>query len=170
MGGAVGTHQLHQAPIQPSLSGLVGLSSRGPTLKRWAIFGCPSGTNLCDVMSLVQHPDANIAVRNSRSIKLRRTAHGLLCALTNLINIMKKLILSIIPALALALSAQAGDVSTKITGVHLCCPSCVKGVDKAVAEVPGVTAAASQDDGTVTLTGPDTATVQKAADALVAAG
>ena len=83
---------------------------------------------------------------------------------------MKKLILSVIPALALAMSAQAGDVSTKITGVHICCPSCVKGVDKAVAEVPGVTAAASQDDGTVTLTGPDTATVQKAADALVAAG
>jgi len=33
-----------------------------------------------------------------------------------------------------------------------------------------VKASASQDDGTITLTGPDAASVQKAADALVAAG
>ena len=83
---------------------------------------------------------------------------------------MKNIIVSLIASLALTSPVWAGDVSDKLTDVHLCCPSCVKGVQKAVGEVPGVTATASQDDGTVTLTGPDNATVQKAADALVAAG
>jgi len=72
--------------------------------------------------------------------------------------------------LAMAFSAQAADVSVKLTDVHLCCQSCVKGVQKAVSTVPGVTAAADMDDGTVSLTGPDTATVQKAVDALTSAG
>ncbi len=72
--------------------------------------------------------------------------------------------------LALAFSATAAEVTTTITDVHLCCQSCVKGVAKAVADVPGLTAKADQDAETVTLTGPDTATVQKGADALVAAG
>src|SRR5947209_5443696 len=83
---------------------------------------------------------------------------------------MKNIIISLTATLALILPARAADVSVKLTGVHLCCQSCVKGVDKAVGKVPGATASASQDDGTVTLTGPDKATVQKAADALVAAG
>jgi len=83
---------------------------------------------------------------------------------------MKKLFLSAIIASALALSAQAADVSTKISDVHLCCQSCVKGVEKAVANVNGVTATVDKDAGTVTLTGPDAASVQKAAAALVAAG
>ena len=73
-------------------------------------------------------------------------------------------------ALALALSARAADVTVTITNVHICCQSCVKGVAKAVADVNGLTAKADQDAGTVTLTGSDTATVQKGADALVAAG
>jgi len=83
---------------------------------------------------------------------------------------MKNKIVSLIATFALTSPVWAGDLSDKLTDVHLCCPSCVKGVQKAVGEVPGVTATASQDDGTVTLTGPDNATVQKAADALVAAG
>src|SRR5207245_224850 len=58
----------------------------------------------------------------------------------------------------------------KITNVHLCCKSCVTGVEKAVGAVPDAKATVDQDAGTVTLTGPDAATVQKAADALVAAG
>src|SRR5712691_13204220 len=83
---------------------------------------------------------------------------------------MKNLALSLTAILTLVLPARAADVSVKITDVHLCCQNCVKGVDKAVAKVSGVSASASQDDSTVTLTGPDKATVQKAADALVAAG
>src|SRR6266536_2080815 len=83
---------------------------------------------------------------------------------------MKNLIVTAVAAFALTVSVRAGEVSDKLTDVHLCCPSCVKGVKKAVEGVQGVTASANQDEGTVTLTGPDTATVQKAADALIAAG
>jgi copper chaperone CopZ len=72
--------------------------------------------------------------------------------------------------LALTLTARAADVTVTITDVHICCQSCVKGVAKAVADVPGLTAKADEDASTVMLTGPDTATVQKGADALVAAG
>jgi copper chaperone CopZ len=83
---------------------------------------------------------------------------------------MKNILIGLATSLAFVFTAEAADVSVKLTGVHLCCQNCVKGVDKAVGKVSGVTAASSQDDSTVTLTGPDKATVQKAADALVAAG
>jgi len=83
---------------------------------------------------------------------------------------MKTILLSIAAAVALNFSAQAADVTTKISQVHLCCKSCVTGVEKAVATVPGAKAEADQDDGTVTLSGPDAATVQKAAAALTRAG
>ena len=83
---------------------------------------------------------------------------------------MKNRIASVIITFALTLSAWAADVTAKISDVHLCCKNCVTGVEKAVGEVPGVTAAVDKDAGTVSLTGPDAATVQKAANALVAAG
>ena len=65
-------------------------------------------------------------------------------------------------ALAFTLTARAADVTATLTDVHICCQSCVKGVATAVAGIKGLTAKADQDAGTVTLTGPDTATVQKA--------
>src|ERR1017187_9627196 len=83
---------------------------------------------------------------------------------------MKIIVTSLVTAFALALSVQAADVSVKLGDVHLCCQNCVKGVQTAVGKVQGATASVDQDEGTVTLTGPDKATVQKAADALVAAG
>lgn len=83
---------------------------------------------------------------------------------------MKTILSSIVIGLALTIAARAADVSTTISDVHLCCQSCVKRVDKAVADVKGVKAKADMDAETVTLTGPDIASVQKAADALVAAG
>jgi copper chaperone CopZ len=83
---------------------------------------------------------------------------------------MKNIFSAIVLALGLTVSAGAADVTVTITDVHLCCPSCVKGVAKAVADVNGLTAKADEDAGTVTLTGPDTETVQKGADALVAGG
>src|SRR5258708_34325039 len=85
-------------------------------------------------------------------------------------QIMKKSIVCLMAPLFWTMSVLAGDFSDKLTEVHLCCQGCVKGVQKAVGQVPGVIAAADMDDGTVTLAGPDSATVQKAADALVAAG
>src|SRR6267378_455509 len=83
---------------------------------------------------------------------------------------MKISLASVLISCALGLPVQAADVTVKISNVHLCCKGCVTGVEKAVGEVHGATASADKDAGTVGLTGPDTATVQKAADALVAAG
>jgi len=83
---------------------------------------------------------------------------------------MKSILLSIVTALAFAHLTQAEDVTVKISNVHLCCPSCVKGVAKAVAGIDGVKATADMDTEVVEITGPDKAAVQKAADALVKAG
>jgi copper chaperone CopZ len=82
---------------------------------------------------------------------------------------MNKSIVTLVITAALAAFAQA-ESTVKLSGVHLCCKSCVKGVDKAVGTVSGVTAASDTDGGTVTLTAADAASAQKAVDALVAAG
>ncbi len=68
-------------------------------------------------------------------------------------------------------SARAADVTTKITDVHLCCTACVTGAKKAISgSAPAVKAVVDQDGETITLTGADTTSVQKAADGLVKAG
>jgi len=85
-------------------------------------------------------------------------------------KLMKRIIATLAISTALAVSSLAADVTVKITDVHLCCKSCVTGAEKAVGPVTGVTATVDKDSDSVTLTGPDTATVQKAADALIAAG
>jgi len=82
---------------------------------------------------------------------------------------MKSFFATTVLALALAGSAYA-DASVKLTDVHLCCQSCVKGVQKAVAKVPGVKAESDMDDKTISLTAADNATLQKGVDSLVAAG
>jgi copper chaperone CopZ len=82
---------------------------------------------------------------------------------------MNKSILTLIVTAALASFAQA-ESTVKLSGVHLCCKSCVKGVDKAVGTVSGASAASDADGGTVTITAADAGTAQKAVDALVAAG
>lgn len=83
---------------------------------------------------------------------------------------MKSILVSSFVAVAMALSVRAADSSVKLTDVHLCCQGCVKGVQKAVSKVDGVKADADMDSDTVTLTGPDTATLQKAVNALTDAG
>ena len=83
---------------------------------------------------------------------------------------MKTLFVSLVSLFVAAVAAPAADVTATLTEVHLCCKGCVTGVEKAVADIPGVKVSADQGAGTVTLTGPDAATVQKAADALVQAG
>jgi copper chaperone CopZ len=83
---------------------------------------------------------------------------------------MKIIALAVGIMCACLVSVSAAEVHAKISDVHLCCKGCVEGVEKAVAKVEGVKADVDQDDGTVTLTGPDAATLQKAADALIAAG
>ena len=70
----------------------------------------------------------------------------------------------------MALSAKAADTTVKLSNVHLCCDGCVKGIDKAVAKVTGVAAQSDKDAGTVSIKAPDSATAQKAVNAIVAAG
>ena len=82
---------------------------------------------------------------------------------------MKSIIASVVVTLALAISAQA-DTTVKLTDVHLCCQSCVKGVQKATSSISGLTATSDMDNGTVTLAAADSATVQKGVDALTSAG
>jgi mercuric ion binding protein len=82
---------------------------------------------------------------------------------------MNKSILTLIVTAALAAFAQA-ESTVKLTDVHLCCKSCVKGVGTAVGTVSGAAAACDADAHSVTITAPDDATAQKAVDALVAAG
>lgn len=83
---------------------------------------------------------------------------------------MKNILICLATVLALPLSLRAAEVTTKISQVHLCCKSCVTGVENAVANVPDAKVEADQNDGSVTISGPDSATVQKAADALTRAG
>lgn len=83
---------------------------------------------------------------------------------------MKLFIASIISALTLTLCARAEDATAKINHVHLCCDKCVKGVQTAIATVPGVKATCDKETGVVELTAADKDTVQKGADALVSAG
>jgi len=82
---------------------------------------------------------------------------------------MNKSILTLIVTAALAAFAQA-ESTVKLTDVHICCKSCVKGIDKAVGTVSGATAASDADAHSITITASDDATAQKAVDALVAAG
>ena len=82
---------------------------------------------------------------------------------------MIKSFTSFMVLLSLTLVARA-EVSTKISDVHLCCQSCVKGVEKVTGEIKGLKTSVDKDAGTVTLTADDKATIQKATDALVTAG
>lgn len=81
-----------------------------------------------------------------------------------------KIFITILVALTFAASVQAADVSTKISDVHLCCKSCVTGVEDAVSQIDGAKATVDKDAGTVELSAANSATLQKAANALTAAG
>jgi copper chaperone CopZ len=83
---------------------------------------------------------------------------------------MKAILLPLAVFVSLTLTSSAADVTSKLSDVHLCCKGCVNGVEKAVGAVEGAKAEIDADAGTVTLSGPNKATVQKAANALVKAG
>src|SRR5258706_12602610 len=83
---------------------------------------------------------------------------------------MKSFLISLVGTFAFVVAARAAKATAKISNVHICCNGCVKGINTAVSTVPGAKAVTDMDDETVMITGPDAATVQKAADALVAAG
>jgi periplasmic mercuric ion binding protein len=83
-----------------------------------------------------------------------------------------KTLLPILTAIfcTVVVSSWAADTTVTLKGVHLCCTSCAKGVDAAVAKVAGVSATSDRDAKTVTIKAPDQAAAQNAVNALVAAG
>jgi mercuric ion binding protein len=83
---------------------------------------------------------------------------------------MKKLLSSIVAAVAaLALNGNVSADTVTVKNVHLCCGGCVKGVDKAVGKVSGVTAEVDRKAGSVKLSG-EVAALKKALAALGNAG
>jgi copper chaperone CopZ len=104
---------------------------------------------------------------NGRKFAINKSAH-----INKMFLPMNISSLSLAGALALLSFApvSAADVTVKLTGVHLCCKSCVNGVETAVGEVEGAKVAVDQDSRTVTLTASSAATLQKAADAVTRAG
>jgi len=83
---------------------------------------------------------------------------------------MKYLCALVLTVFTAATVARADDFTAKITNVHLCCNSCVKGVEQAASKVDGAKVTADKDSSTVTITAPDKQTAQKAASAIVKAG
>jgi copper chaperone CopZ len=66
--------------------------------------------------------------------------------------------------------ANQTGIKVQLRGVHLCCQGCVNAIDSALKNVEGAESQCDMDNGTVTLTANDDATVQKALDAIAAAG
>ena len=73
-------------------------------------------------------------------------------------------------ALTAALATPPADSTVTLSGVHLCCQNCVRGVTTALTPVKGVTANSDMAAGTVVLTAADKETLQKGVDALITAG
>jgi copper chaperone CopZ len=77
--------------------------------------------------------------------------------------------LHLIPLFILSLAAVVvADEKVTLTHVHDCCKKCTEGLKKAVATAPGVTA--DIEKSTVVLTASSNAELQKAVDAITAAG
>lgn len=77
--------------------------------------------------------------------------------------------LCLLAVLGLTVAARA-ESSVKVKNVHLCCGACYTGVEKAVKAVDGAQVTFDKSAKSVTITGKDDATVQKALDAMAAAG
>jgi copper chaperone CopZ len=78
-------------------------------------------------------------------------------------------LLSLLAAVALTVFGYA-ETKVRVSDMHLCCRACGNGVTAAVAEVEGASVVVHQEEGSVTVTATDSAAVQKALDAIGAAG
>lgn len=62
------------------------------------------------------------------------------------------------------------ETKVELKGVHLCCGGCVTAVKDAVADISGATVVCDRPGKTISISAADEATVQKAIDAIAAAG
>ena len=78
--------------------------------------------------------------------------------------------IKLVSLIVLSLVTSTAFAAEKVTlsGVHNCCKKCTDGLNNAIATAPGVTATIEKT--TVTLSGASTADLQKAVDAITAAG
>ncbi|HEY2573620.1 MAG TPA: hypothetical protein VGH65_06115 [Verrucomicrobiaceae bacterium] len=81
---------------------------------------------------------------------------------------MKTSIITLVTMVAFAAGLRAADATVTLSGVHNCCKSCVKGIEKAVSSVKGATATC--DGNNVTITAKNTTDSKKAVAALLNAG
>lgn len=83
--------------------------------------------------------------------------------------ILTRIVASASALLLLASAASAAKVEVK--GAHLCCGACVKGVEKAMSGVTGVSGLSSDREAkTITFTADDEKTAQAGLDALAKGG
>ena len=78
--------------------------------------------------------------------------------------------LLVVASLAAASMAFAADSSVTFKKVHLCCEACIKGVERSLKDIEGVSLKADEDSESVTLTSSDKAKLQKAANAMAEGG
>ena len=84
---------------------------------------------------------------------------------------MKKQSLIIFSSFVLATATAFGaDSSVTLKKVHICCEACVKGIQKSLKDIDGVTVKADEDSESVTLTSADNAKLQKAVNTLAESG
>lgn len=84
---------------------------------------------------------------------------------------MKLLHLFAIGAFAAGSSTAYGaETTVEVKDTHLCCGQCVRAVGEILKKVDGATGKCDQKAGKITITAKDTATAQKALDALAAGG
>jgi copper chaperone CopZ len=74
----------------------------------------------------------------------------------------------LLPAFLACATAAFGAETVTLSGIHNCCKGCAKGIEKAVTSVSGATATVEKTN--VKISAASTADLQKATDALVAAG
>jgi copper chaperone CopZ len=81
---------------------------------------------------------------------------------------------AVVLALSFAAAARAAEMTATLTGVHMCCKGCTSTLEKAVAKVKGAKAVTATKEGemqgTVTVTADTKENLQKAIDAIAAAG
>jgi mercuric ion binding protein len=83
---------------------------------------------------------------------------------------MRSFLLAGVCGMLIAATSARAETTVELKGVHLCCGSCVRGVNAIIKKIDGVKVVCDQKNGTVTLTAADEQTAQKALDALAAGG
>jgi hypothetical protein len=73
---------------------------------------------------------------------------------------MQKSTLLILASLTLGFTAFAVETSVTLKQVHLCCTECMRGVERSLKGIEGVTMTADKDAETVTLAGPNKRALQ----------